>query len=426
MSERFVPRVTRRHALRLLGVVGGSTLVSACTPAPAVPATPVATKPSDAPTGVATPAQAKAVPSPSAQASAVVASPRPASGPAQGAISEAAWQELVAAATREGTVAVATYPGTAYRKVMDAFELAFPGIKVEHATFQSSSRDFLPRILQERQANLFLWDVVTMPTTEMLIQMRPINALDPVRPALVRADVLDDKAWLDGFDGGFLDKDKKWCYALTQNRNPALWYDADQVNPSDIKSVRDVLDPKWKGKLIGPDPRTRGAGFNPATAMRVKTQDNSLIERLYKGQDVRLVDDARLQVEALVRGRAALHVGAITQTILADFVAEGLGRNVKNVPVADFDYLNSSSSVAWLINKAPHPNAAKVLLNWLLSKEAASLWAPGVGVNSRRSDVPLFDPDLVASPAQQLVKVDGEEMLDELQKTQDLAKRVLN
>src|SRR5205085_1546881 len=138
-----------------------------------------------------------------------------------------------------------------------------------------------------------------------------------------------------GFEGGFLDTERRWCYAITQNRNPAVWLDADQVNPAEITAIRNLLDPKWKAKLVGPDPRTRGAGFNPATAMRVKTRDDGLIERLYKGQEVQLIDDARQQVEALVRGRFAVHVGAITQTILTDFQAQGVGKNVKNALVPD-------------------------------------------------------------------------------------------
>ena len=62
------------------------------------------------------------------------------------------------AARKEGSVNVATYAGTAHRKIMDVFEAAYPGIKVEHTQFQSSSRDYVPRLLQEqiRRATLFL------------------------------------------------------------------------------------------------------------------------------------------------------------------------------------------------------------------------------------------------------------------------------
>jgi hypothetical protein len=67
-----------------------------------------------------------------------------------------------------------------------------------------------------------------------------------------------------------------------------------------------------------------------------------------------------------------------------------------------------------------------VLINVLLGKQAGAVWSKSVGVNSRRADVPVFDPDLVAQPALQLVKVNGEETIDELQKTQQLAKQALD
>ena len=54
-------------------------------------------------------------------------------------------------------------------------------------------------------------------------------------------------------------------------------------------------------------------------------------------------------------------------------------------------------SVLELINKAPHPNAAKVYINWLLSKEGQTEWVKASGYPSRRLDVPReqFDPGML-------------------------------
>lgn len=41
-----------------------------------------------------------------------------------------------------------------------------------------------------------------------------------------------------------------------------------------------------------------------------------------------------------------------------------------------------------LVNRAPHPNAAMVFLNWLLTKEGQTAWSKGMGYVSRRLDVP--------------------------------------
>src|SRR5207244_3771251 len=106
---------------------------------------------------------------------------------------DADWQKVLDDARKEGRLLVATYAGTGYRKVMDAFEAAYPGIKVEQSPFQSSSRDFFPRYFQERQAGLYQWDVLMVPATEPLVQAVPPGAIDPIKPLIVRPDVTDDK-----------------------------------------------------------------------------------------------------------------------------------------------------------------------------------------------------------------------------------------
>ena len=68
----------------------------------------------------------------------------------------------------------------------------------------------------------------------------------------------------------------------------------------------------------------------------------------------------------------------------------------KGLPVAIVDPrllkegtgLSSSSSGLGLFNRAPHPNAAKVYINWLLSKEGQTEFAVASGYISSRLDVP--------------------------------------
>jgi iron(III) transport system substrate-binding protein len=51
-------------------------------------------------------------------------------------------------------------------------------------------------------------------------------------------------------------------------------------------------------------------------------------------------------------------------------------------------YVSAGFGSAMLVNKAPHPNAAKVFLNWLLAKEGQTAWSKAMGYVSRRLDVP--------------------------------------
>jgi ABC-type Fe3+ transport system substrate-binding protein len=112
--------------------------------------------------------------------------------------------------------------------------------------------------------------------------------------------------------------------------------------------------------------------------------------------------------------------------IVKDFQSQGLGKNIKSIPVPDLDYVYPNASVAWYMKEAPHPNAAKVFINWLLSKEGGYAMSSNTGDNSRRADVPVADPTRVPVKGVEYLRLQIEEMLDEVQKTQEIAKSVLN
>ena len=90
------------------------------------------------------------------------------------------WPQLVAAAKKEGKVVVNTFPGDGYKRALKAFTQAYPDIKLEHTGLHS--QDFAPRILQERQANLFTWDVATIPTSTALQVLRPAGRVGSGAP----------------------------------------------------------------------------------------------------------------------------------------------------------------------------------------------------------------------------------------------------
>jgi iron(III) transport system substrate-binding protein len=345
--------------------------------------------------------------------------------PAQGKPAPAEFDSIVAAAKKEGRVIVATYAGSAYRKALDDFEAAYPGIKVEQTGFQSSSRDFFPRYFQERQAGLYQWDLIIVPATEVLVQAVPQGAVDPVRPLIVRPDALDDRSWIDGFEGGWLDKRKQYSYGITSSRSQSLWINTEQIREGEVKGYKDLLDPKWKGKILAADLRTKGSGFWPGTALRLKTGNDDLIKQLWKDQDAVLSTDARQLTEFMVRGVYPVSVGAISKTILLDFLAQGQGKQLKAIPSVELDYLNSSNHVLHYANKAPNPNAAKVLVNWLLSKDGSASYSKNVQDNARRADVAPFDPEIVAEKGVDYVKIDAEENVDEILKTQKIAASVI-
>ena len=383
--------MNRRSFLRVGGVATAVAGAAACAPAAAPPSSPAS--------GGAAPA------------------------PAEKAAWEKQWDDLVAAAKKEGALVLVTNLGPGFKDAAAAFEKAFPGVSVELITQLASS--FAPKAVQERQAGVYSYDVTTQPNGTVPLTLIPAGAMDPIRPLLVRPDVLDDKSWQGGFEAGFPDKDKKWGYAAFQEVHRAVWINTDLIKEGEIKTFDDLLNPKWKGKIVGGDPRTYGGGWWPGTTMRLKRNDDSLIKRLFKDQEVAISRDGRQQIEFLIRGSYSIGILASTASLLPEFLAQGVGKNIKWVPMDEMDNLNGGISVAFVFNRAPHPNAAKLFVNWLFTKEGSTIWSKAAGTNSRRTDVPPHDLQLVPTPGRRLIAIDRDEFADEWRKTQELAKQLL-
>ena len=330
------------------------------------------------------------------------------------------WAGIVAAAKTEGKVVVNTFPGDGYKRALKAFTQAYPDIKLEHTGLHS--QDFAPRILQERQSGLFTWDLATIPTSTALQVLRPAGVWDPVRPAIILPEAREDAAWDGGFERGFaVVKDRALSYGFTANRGGGVTVNTDLVR-EEIKGLTDLLNPRWKGKLLLPDVRVMGDTFWPMTSARLHLGDD-IIKRLFVDQEPVLSRDTRQVVEFMVRGRFPIALG-VNPLLLSQFQRQGLGKNLKLLHFPEMDTVNFGTTL-WLVNKAPHPNAARVFVNWLLTKDAQVAWAREVETNSRRLGVEPGNPDFLAPKDAKLFQVDAEENLAEVVKTQDIAKAVM-
>ena len=336
---------------------------------------------------------------------------------------EAEWQELVKAAKSEGKLTLVTAIGAGYRDAVAAFEDAFPGISVEHTSLNASN--FTPRALQEWKSGIFSYDAMTSTWAIVPRAMADEGMVVPIKQVIFRPDVLDTKVWQDGFDAGYRDKDEKWVYAGFVERREDLWINTDMVQPNEIAKVEDLLNPKWKGKIVTGDPRAHGGGFTPGTILRMEKGDD-FVKRLWKDQECAFSRDNRQLTEFMVRGRYAIGIGAVFREILEEFTAENLGKNLKRLDLESIDSVSGGRNNVWMFNKAPHPDAGKLFVNWLLSKEGSAIWSKYGATNSRRVDVPPAYPDVIPAPGKKYRSTDAWDMVDEFQKTQDLAKAVLN
>jgi len=331
------------------------------------------------------------------------------------------WRDVVAAAKKEGKVVVNTFPGEGFNRALKPFTQAYPEIKLEQTNLHS--QDFAPRILQERKAGVHTWDVVTIPTSTALQVLRPAGVWDPVRPAILLPEAKDDAGWDGGFERGFaVVKDRELTYGFVANRGGGVTINTDLVKEDQLRAFADLLDPRWKGKLLLPDVRVMGDTFWPMTAARLAMGDD-VIKRLFVDQEPVLSRDSRQVAEFMVRGRFPIALG-VNPLLLSQFGKQGLGKNLKLLRFPEMDTVNFATTL-WLVNKAPHPNAARVFINWLLTKEAQAAWAKELQTNSRFTGVEPGDPHTVVPPGLSLTQIDSEEMLPELVKTQDISRQLI-
>ncbi|HKZ50480.1 MAG TPA: extracellular solute-binding protein [Dehalococcoidia bacterium] len=322
---------------------------------------------------------------------------------------EQEWDRVLAAAKQEGKVGVVSAAlGTAVREALtEPFQKKY-GIQVDFLS--GPGGEISGRVKTERAAGKYLWDVYISGLDTMLRSFKPEGALEPLEPALILPEVKEGKNWLGG-QLQLADKDRMGLVMVTYSKSD-IWINTDLVKPDEIKSWRDLLDPKWKGKIVADDPRVSGPG---PTAFAFLYQHKDLgpdfIRELAKQQLV-FSRDYSEPVQWLGQGKYAILVGGSDQ-LAYQLIKQGAPlRMVDPRKVKEGGELNLGSGGVALMSKAPHPNAAKVYLNWLLSKDGQVGFAQAVGYASRRLDVPTDHVPPEMRPAEGLWPAYTEEAVE--------------
>ena len=300
---------------------------------------------------------------------------------------EAEWDKTVKAAEQEGQVVVYKI---AHDSEWQAFQKKFPKIKV--VLVPGNAAQILQRLMAERRAGKFLPDVVRLGGGTMT-SLYKSKALDPVSSALILPEVSDPSKWFEGRHQ-YNDSDNQYSFIYAAFPLRLLGYNTKLVDPKAINSFWDLLDSKWKGKTTLKDPKDPGGGSPLLFLYHNPHLGPDYIKKLLTVGGLTLVRDARerLQIDWLGSGKFPL-----TITSKADEVDEakkqGLPVDVFNAhALKDGAALEAGGTMISIMNRAPHPNAAKVLINWFLSREgqmAIQKSGPGEpGQNSLREDIP--------------------------------------
>lgn len=300
---------------------------------------------------------------------------------------QAEWEKVLKEARKEGKVVVmATFGNVARQALVEAFHEKF-GIALDMVVGRGGGLS--AKVLAERRAGLYTLDVYTGGTTDIINGLKPSGSLDPILPALILPEVLDPNVWWEKRLPIVADNEKKYIFSYTaQTSWGGLVINPDRVKKSEFSSYYDLLQPKYIGKIVSTPFWQSGSALKWfGVVLTARTLNVDYFKELVK-QEVVFTDNERQGVEWIARGKylVGMFLGQESTQVFRD-----AGFNIDDdiflkEDVARISYAGAGNLV--LMNKAPHPNAAKIFINWLLSKEGSYIKNKASGHLSARIDVP--------------------------------------
>ncbi|HEX8969032.1 MAG TPA: extracellular solute-binding protein [Chloroflexota bacterium] len=315
-------------------------------------------------------------------------------GPSQAGNSSAGWDQMVAAAQKEGKVVVSGPPAPDARtKLPEAFRQRF-NIEMEYLAGNSSQ--LASRIESERAAGQYTIDVSLGGPDTVYGTFLANKWLDPLKPVLTQPDVVDARVWPTG-GPWFRDPGGDTSLQIFNSISPIGYINTSSVSPDELKTSDDLLNPKWKGKIASYDPSVNGGGLIFGSVVYV-TRGQDFAKQLFQGQEVAYTRDYQQIADWVAHGSYPIAIGATPV-----FIAQYQGA----VPLTQLSLSDIKPIVAGgfgivsLWNQAPHPNAAKVFANWIAGKEGVSVYGPIDGSAPVRTDLDAsawLDRTLIPKP----------------------------
>jgi iron(III) transport system substrate-binding protein len=379
-----------QRAMKALFVSMAMSLVLAACSQPAAPASPPAK--ADVPKTEAPAAKTEAPAAAKAEAPAAktdAAKPAAQAPAAGGADWETEWKNVVEAAKKEKLVIV-THPGSDYEGLMASFKKDFPDIPVEHTGARPS--DISPKIITEQQNNVFNWDVMAATTSNMNNVLLPANAYQDIQPFFVRKDVMEDSQWGGGKFELYTSNDQKSIIVHNAVLASQIYVNREKISKERLSTVDDLMKPEFQGQIVVDDCTVPAHGMSALVGIW-QTKGEDFVRTMLAQQKPVFQDTVRITTEWVATGRYPIGIG-VDSPELRKLQSNGIGTQVEILSVGG----NLSTQGAAVFKNAPHPNAAKVFLNWLWSKDGQTAFVnafkDSTTPNSRRLDAPVIDKDL--------------------------------
>ena len=299
------------------------------------------------------------------------------------------WEKTVAAAKKEGKLNF--YVGRyGSEPLLNEFRKEFPEIKL--VTVNGAGNTLGTRIITELRAGHVLADLFSGGANTNYEILYEGKALDSIKSTLILPEVLDESKWYEGRHR-YTDAEQRHIFVyIAHPSSSGFYYNATLVNAKEFKSYWDLVAPKWKGKYVSQDPLGTGLGASMQFYYYNPELGAEYIKRLFGDMQPTFGRDRRQITDWLAQGKYALCVGC-RDTARAK--SQGLPVDeLDNVDWKEGVQLTSGGGSMSLIKGGPNPNAAKVFVNWFLSRRGQiamqkynDLYGEDAP-NSRRIDIP--------------------------------------
>jgi iron(III) transport system substrate-binding protein len=273
-------------------------------------------------------------------------------------------------------------------KIGKLFEAAYPGIKVE--VQRTGSQRILQRVMQEMQANLKLVDVIHTSDAGHFVLLKEKKLLMKYTPPGV-----------DAFPAGFKDKDG-YYFTLRATVN-VIAYNTKLVPAAEApKGWKDLLDPKWRGKMVTAHPGYSGV---------ISTHVLALVQLYGWDYFKQLAQNKLMLVQSAVDPAGVVASGerqvAVDGGDYYYYQMKKKGNPIEVVyPKEGVPLVVSPTAIA---SFAPHPNAAKLFTDFTFSRELQQVMADSEGLYTGHPDV-KYPADKPKLSDLKLLTVDPEEL----------------
>ena len=271
----------------------------------------------------------------------------------------------LAAAEKEGKVVWYTSVDVKVAEgVAEAFRRAYP--KIELDVERSGSERVFQRANQEHDSGIKNVDVINSSDASHFMYWKQKNLLAKYVPADVKSYPAEGKD-ADGY------------YATWRATLDVMGYNTNVVPPDQVpKGYRDLLDPKWKGKLTKAHPGYSGTALTGIYAI-TKALGWDYLEKLSK-QGVQQLQSTTATPKSIASGERAVMVDGNEYNMFIEIAAKSPVKIIYAVEGTPF-----IASPLAIFAQAPHPNAARVFANFLYTPKIQQLL---VDIGGQRSAHP--------------------------------------